>query len=452
MLCLSVKDTGVGISAPQLASLFQPLPMTAVSTSRHYGGSGMGLSICRKIVELMGGSIGAEGEPGRGSSFILTVTFGMGRRDDRESDRDKSTPVGIPNAESFRGAHILLVEDNFFNQQIAREQLNGLGINIEVARNGLEAVTVMAQRGDLFDGILMDIQMPVTDGYEATRLIRQTWSADRLPIIAMTAHAREQDREQCLQAGMNDHIAKPVAKADLFWCLARWVRTVSPPAGPPVPVDIRSDQYDELPNVLPGFAVAEGLARLNGNAQLYRKLIIAFSHDKQNRPEDIGTALAASDLHRAYLLAHGLRGVAENLAAKRLQAVAGAVCDACGQGDIETARLLLPTLAARMVEVTAAAALLEESIPSQEPELAAGEFAAKGILPLLHELGSLIDKHDLEALDHADRLKKLLAGSEYALVVARLAEALERIDFATASGFLESLTAHLAHLEEGHHG
>ena len=450
MLSFSVKDTGIGMSTKQLAALFQPLPGTSGSTPRHYGGSGLGLSVCKNLVELMGGSIGAEGEPGRGSTFIFTVTFGLDKPDNRPLVQKKTGTVVTLSTESFRGAHILLVEDNLFNQQITREQLRGLGITTEVAQNGQEAVEVIAQRGDLFDGILMDVQMPVTDGYEATRLIRQTWSADRLPIIALTAHAREEDRERCLQAGMNDYLAKPVNREELFWRLARWVRPSSFAAGSPIPVESHDTRRSDLPDTLPGFNVSEGLARLNGNARLYRKLIIAFSRDKQNRVDEIRAALAAPDLHRAHLLAHGLRGVAVNLGATRLQAAAGAVCDACVLGDVGTVRDLLPVLAARMVEVTTAAALLKESTPSQEPEQIVGAFALDEILFQLHDLERLVARYDLEALDYGDRLRELLAGTDYAPLGVPLAEALDKVDFAGASVFLETLKACLLTREVNH--
>jgi two-component system sensor histidine kinase/response regulator len=444
VLCFSVKDTGIGMTPAQIAGLFQPFSQADSSTFRCHGGTGMGLSICKNLVELMGGRIGAEAELGRGSTFLFTAAFGLSTNDPLLPVQDRFMTDVIPKQGVLRGVHMLLVEDIFINQQVAREQLEGLGITVEVAQNGREAVEVMAQRGDQFDGILMDIQMPVMDGYEATRLIRTRWSADRLPIIAMTAHARGEDREKCLQAGMNAHIAKPVEQADLHCCLSAVIRRDTHSAQLPLP----SPRSPDFPSSLPGFAVAEGLARLNGNARLYRKLITTFCRNRQNCAEGIGTALAGDDLNRAHFLAHGLKGVAGNLATTDLYATACALDDACTQGAIQEARELLPMLAAALAQVVAAATLLEESSPDRDSGKTVGEFAPDVVLSLLRELGTLATRHDLRALDHMDRLQDLLTGTEYAPLGACLAETLDRMDFEAGTRHLETLTMLVARLTE----
>jgi signal transduction histidine kinase/CheY-like chemotaxis protein len=452
VLCFSVKDSGIGMTREQIAGLFQPFIQADRSTSRCYGGTGLGLSICKNLVESMGGGIGAEAEPGRGSTFLFTATFGLSTRDPLLPVQDRAVTVVTPKPDALRGVHMLLVEDLVINQQVAREQLEGLGIVVEVAQNGREAVEVMAQRGDRFDGILMDIQMPVMDGYEATRLIRTQWSTDRLPIIAMTAHARDEDREKCLQAGMTAHIAKPVEQADLYNCLAAVIRR--DPDSTRTPDEVASTPRSlvpDFPACLPGFAVAEGLARLKGNAPLYRKLITMFCRDRQNCSEEIGAALAGGDLDRARFLAHGLKGVAGNLAATGLYATACALDAACTQGAAQAARNLLPALTTDLAEVMAAATLLEESSPKRDSGKTGGEFAPDVVLSLLRVLGPLATRHDLRALDQMDRLQDLLSGTEYAPLGARLAEILDRMDFEEGIRHLETLTTLVARLtEEGH--
>jgi CheY-like chemotaxis protein len=324
---------------------------------------------------------------------------------------------------------------------------------VEVAQNGQEAVQVMAKRGDQFDGILMDIQMPVMDGYEATRLIRKQWRADQLPIIAMTAHARAQEQKKCQRAGMNDHVAKPVNVAELHRCLATWIRAVPHSAGTQVTADRRYGQQDELPSDLPGLVVMEGLARLGGNAALYRRLIIAFGRDKQNSAREIRTALEADDLRRAQGLAHTLKGVAGNIAAVGLHDAAHDIDVACSKGLAEAALQILPTLEARLAEVMAASALLAEHSPNLESEKAARDSDPRVISYLIQELDRLAAQHDLMALKRIDHLVDLLEGSEYAPLVARLAETLDRLDFATASRMLEALSRLLnATFERGKDG
>jgi HPt (histidine-containing phosphotransfer) domain-containing protein len=196
--------------------------------------------------------------------------------------------------------------------------------------------------------------------------------------------------------------------------------------------------------------VAEGLARLNGNARLYRKLITTFCRDRQNCVEEIGTALAGDDLNRAHFLAHGLKGVAGNLAATGLYATACALHDACTQGAALAARDLLPTLAADLAEVMAATTLLEESSPDRYSGKTGGEFAPDVVLSLLRELGTLATRHDLRALDHMDRLQDLLTGTEYAPLGVCLAETLDRMDFEAGTRHLETLTNLVERLmEEG---
>ena len=359
VLCFSVKDTGIGMTPEQIANLFQPFTQGETSTARRYGGSGLGLNICKHLVELMGGSIGVEAAPGVGSTIIFTATFGLCAFKELPSAHDN--PDFSPESNAVLGARILLVEDHPINQQVAREQLESLGVIVEVAQNGREAVEVMAERGELFDGIFMDIQMPEMDGYEATRLIRRTWSADRLPIIAMTAHARATDRESCLHAGMNDHITKPVEMPDLYRCLATWVKPGKTESSPPLIPD-REEFEDEFPDTLPGISVAEGLARLNGNSRLYRELIITFGRDKECRAEEIAQALAENDLLRIHEIAHAIKGVAGNLCAHGLWTVAENLSDAALKGRAELVCGILPLFEEKLAEVATAALVLEESL------------------------------------------------------------------------------------------
>jgi signal transduction histidine kinase len=216
----SVTDTGIGIAAEVQTRLFRPFVQADSSTTREYGGTGLGLAIARQLVVLMGGSIGVESEPGRGSRFWFEVPLVILSRAPgtaRTAVRETLPPL--------RG-RILLVEDNLLNQQVAAHVLRSFGLDVAVVANGCDAVAACA-RSD-FDAVLMDCLMPEMDGFEATRHIRQreaaaTQSARHLPIIAMTASALAGDRERCMAAGMDDYVPKPFQRQMLHHLLARWL-------------------------------------------------------------------------------------------------------------------------------------------------------------------------------------------------------------------------------------
>ena len=241
-LVFSVADTGVGISEEQQQRLFQPYAQADSSVTRKFGGTGLGLAICKQLVELMGGDIGVYSEAGKGTTF----TFRLYMEDAPSVEGNPGLVAGhadTTQAEHLQGVRALLVEDNIINQEVARTQLEHMGMVVEVADNG-EIALGMVQEKD-YAVVLMDMQMPVMDGLEATRRIRAlaqgaqsaerpvqespeqaaspSWPRRDLPIIAMTANAMSEDRRQCLDAGMNAHIAKPFDAEELKILLLQWV-------------------------------------------------------------------------------------------------------------------------------------------------------------------------------------------------------------------------------------
>jgi len=489
-LKFSVQDTGIGMTAEQTAKLFQPFMQADSSTTRKYGGTGLGLTISKRLAEMMGGKIWVESEHGRGSTFSFTANFGLGKEkakerfkpsqdlrgmkvlvvDDNATSRDilqamlesftfevsvaASGPEGITELESaekekpfelvvmdwqmpgmdgieasrrikndtrlskipaivmvtaygreevmqqaeevgldgfllkpvnpsmlfdtimqafgeavtetsrvahrqeqeaealkhIRGAHVLLVEDNEINQQVAREILEGAGLNVTLATNGQEAIDAI-QKNE-YDAVLMDVQMPVMDGYTATRKIRE-WETEvrsqktegrnedstlspqssALPIIAMTAHAMAGDADKSIAAGMSDHVTKPIDPDQLFATLQKWIKPVAertvvqklPVRDAPAQPDETVPVEENLPESLPGFNLAAGLARLMGNKRLYRKLLLDFGANYGGVAGEIRRALAAGDFNQAHSLVHNLKGLAGNLEATDLQAASVAM-------------------------------------------------------------------------------------------------------------------------------
>jgi CheY-like chemotaxis protein len=220
MLHVEVQDHGIGITPEQQARLFQSFSQADDSTSRKYGGTGLGLVIAKRLASLMGGNVGVRSSPGVGSTFWMTARLRVASDPSEAADGAPLRPEEEI-ATRHAGARVLLVDDEPVNQEVTLALLSRLKLTVDVVGNGAEAVDrVRAQEYAL---VLMDVQMPVMDGLDASRAIRQLPERRRLPILAMTANAYAEDRELCLAAGMNDHITKPVAPSRLYACVLRWL-------------------------------------------------------------------------------------------------------------------------------------------------------------------------------------------------------------------------------------
>jgi CheY-like chemotaxis protein len=228
----------------------------------------------------------------------------------------------------IHGARVLLVEDNEINQQVALEILESAGLNVCVANNGEEGVNAVKEKD--YDVVLMDIQMPVMNGYEATGAIRSDPRFKDLPIIAMTAHAMAGDEDKSLKAGMNGHVTKPIDPDQLFSTLQEWIKPDEKRAQvqqPEVPAESPESkkavtEEDALPETMPGFDLTAGLERLRGNKRLYRKLLLDFGANYGGVVEEIRETVEAKDLNHAHSLVHNLKGLAGNLEATALLAAA----------------------------------------------------------------------------------------------------------------------------------
>ncbi|HAT49490.1 MAG: response regulator [Nitrospirae bacterium] len=318
LLQFSIQDTGIGMSSEQIANLFTVFSQGDSSTTRKYGGTGLGLAISKRLVELMGGSIRAQSEVGVGSRFIFTSRFDktnlpitpLDSRVDRGAVKTKPRP-------DLSGVRILLAEDNEINQQVAKELLEKIGVRVVVARNGAEAVALAREK--TFDAILMDVQMPVLDGYGATRQIRALENSRRLPIIAMTANAMAGDREKCLETGMNDHVAKPVVPDELYATLSQWIGRsafeipdvcISPPV--------------EIPPIS-GIDLDVGSRHVGGDRVLLRDVLLKFARNRDRAHYRLPAFLADNDWDGLSQAAHTLKGVTATLGAIRLSNLAARI-------------------------------------------------------------------------------------------------------------------------------
>jgi PAS domain S-box-containing protein len=567
MLQFSVRDTGVGLTQEQQGKLFQAFSQADMSTTRKYGGTGLGLTISKRLVNMMGGDIWVESEAGKGSDFIFTAKFGLAGKlsrrrlepsvdlrgmrvlviDDNASSREilqslletmsfevtvaasaeegitelekeantrpyrlilmdwkmpgidgikateliknhprlaekpkviiataygreevmqRSDKVGVdgfllkPVAQSvlfdsimiafgkeakeheavarvsdknetelwkIRGATVLLVEDNEINQQVAEEILQQAGLFVRIANNGKEAVEMI--KVENFDVVLMDIQMPVMGGFEATREIRKDERFKYLPIIAMTAHAMAGDREKSIEAGMNDHVTKPIEPGQLISALVKWIKPGDREASEGVPERSSESQgvEDILPTELPGISIASGLGRVAGNKQLYVKLLCKFKDGQENVVEQIKAALQLSDLETAARLAHTVKGVSGNLGGDNLYKAAAQLEKAIKEG--RNPDVVMSEFDSQVKIVMDSIRVLEERLAVQQ-ETAHTEtpIDKETVKTVLREIAQLLESDLTEAMNRLETLNRHLANSPISEEFKRLEKQVESFD------------------------
>jgi two-component system, sensor histidine kinase and response regulator len=597
-LKFSVRDSGIGMTKEQSARLFQPFTQADMSTTRKHGGTGLGLTISRRLVELMGGRIWLESEPGVGSTFNFTVWLGIGaakgsgkiiperiaklrvlvvddnstareilqeplsnvvhrvdtvasgleaitavkqqdaaepydilfmdwrmpgmdglqasrhiksdetlahpphivlvtafgREEVREeaerlqldgflvkpvtksmivdtlvnvfSDAGKEIAATVEDAHAARlhGARILLTEDNDINQQIAVELLEGAGATVKVANNGRVAVDILSNgpQPPPFDVVLMDLQMPEMDGYQATAKLRADPRFKELPIIAMTAHATIEERQRCLASGMNDHISKPIDPANLFETVGKYykpvaqtsqsaVAQVSKPAGgekqtapanPRQPAGWETGDTAGLETcaTIDGLDAKDGLTRVAGNKRLYVKLLRQFAEQQGPMVGQVSDALARGDTALAERLAHTLKGVAGNIGAKSVQLAAGDLEKLIrGQAKADEVKSASRKVSAALDPLLSR---LQAALASASPPPAAAPAAATPVNPAQSreaaaQLGKLLAEFDPGAADFVEAnqaaLHPLFAGETW----TQFEKAVQNYSFAEAQGQLD---------------
>ena len=317
VLHISVSDTGIGILPDQQGAIFEAFRQADGSTTRRFGGTGLGLTISAALVRLMGGQLRVESMPGAGSTFFFTIPVSIAEAGVPLDGQQAGAPARLtpaPGNLAMRPGQarkrVLLVEDNPVNQRVASGLLTRRGHQVTIANNGAEALARLDS--GLFDVVLMDLQMPVMDGIEATSAIRdrERGSDRRIRIVAMTAHAMESDRQRCLDAGMDDYISKPVNPGALFAVVEQAGRpadAVPPGSGP--------DADADRPGAMASFDEAELLERTSGSAEIAAEVMRLFLDDCPVRLSAIEAAVRSGDAEELRLAAHALKGAAGNLSA-----------------------------------------------------------------------------------------------------------------------------------------
>ena len=358
-----VTDRGIGIPLEQQQRIFDAFEQVDASTTKQFGGAGLGLSISKRLVTMMGGAINLTSTPGQGSCFGFTAQFGLQDissivtpTDENLAGVSAQQPAELVTSHSAREDHIrsaiLVVDDVEINRELLRVTLEKHGYRIIMAENGREAVDRFAQ--EQYDIIFMDMQMPILDGYGAVREIRdieQTRNMTRTPIVAITAYAMQGDREKCLAAGMDAYLAKPTSAADIVTTINQLV----PEQGPdnshenqvvePTPVspkpEISSETHEES---LPVFNRAELLERIGGREELLGKFIGMFTRNVSNYMEALMSAAEQGDCEEVRIQAHTIKGAAGNISARRLRETAFSIEINAREGRLDDARGLIPKL------------------------------------------------------------------------------------------------------------
>ncbi|QWR78187.1 response regulator [Candidatus Magnetomonas plexicatena] len=568
LLRFEIRDTGIGLTEEQQKKLFSAFSQADSSTTRKYGGTGLGLTISKRLVEMMGGEIGVESKAGKGSTFYFTAKFALqliqrqtslttddisGLRvlvvDDNNSAREiflsmlislkfdskavssgleairelkasqqSGKPYGLvlmdwrmpgmdgletirnirsdnelahtaafimvtaysrdellqqaqdvhlngllvkpvspstlldtiltalgkevvhrPHKQqkkadhleaekSLRGASVLLVEDNEINRELAVEILTEAGLSVDIAVNGVDALEKISQTN--YDGILMDCQMPIMDGFECSVQIRKDSRYDNLPIIAMTANAMEGDRQRCIDHGMNDHVAKPIDVGQLFSTMARWIKpktnTELKPAIAPTSISAG------IPDIH-GLNTKGALQRVGGNVKLLRKLLSRFSETQADAVTRIRAALESSDIETATREAHTVKGLAGNIGADALFEISGRVEGMLKANDTAELPQALGTMEQQLTELIK---MISEAIPASDvaaqSKTSDAPVDVKSLTPELKHLAELLADDDSRASTLADNIVTQLSAAGYSDDARLIKKHIANFDFEEA--------------------
>jgi two-component system sensor histidine kinase/response regulator len=399
----------------------------------------------------MGGRILVESQPGKGSTFYFTLHFPRHQANLKPYRAAVPTPqmearTRVEALRNIRGARLLLVEDNVINQELTVEILKETGLMIDISDHGRTALSRVDKTD--YDLILMDVQMPEMSGLEATALMRKMERLKDIPIVAMTAHNTLRDKQECLNAGMNDYMTKPLDIDMLTSILIKWIkpRTQTGESLPPGEQEhsAATASDDVQPDFLPGLDVADGLMRLQGNKRLYIKLLNSFIRNYEQAPDDISAAVQKGDYSGAAAVAHAIKGAAANLSMTGVAASAADLQDKTRNDHRRDFPFALQKFSAELIEAGASIHRLTEIMSDAKTtkpvmESLDPEELASG----LARLSAFLEKSDLRAEESFVWLKKQMDGRGFHSEIEMMEEKLTRLEFSQALGILSDLGAKL---------
>ena len=395
----------------------------------------------RQEVMSEAADLGLEGflvKPMTPSTLLDTILGIFGRSVGMKNKADGQDAWQIRTLDEIAGAEVLLVEDNEINQQVAEELLDQAGLNVTIANNGREAVHLISKHS--YAVILMDLQMPQMDGFEATQVIRESLGMKDIPIIAMTANAMAEDREKCLDVGMNDHVPKPIDPDQLFAALTKWVSKQSVPVkktSQRKPIKGSLDEI-ELPEIV-GVDQTLGLRSVSGNKKLYRKLLNDFSQSHSDDITLVRNAIDAERIDEAERIVHTLKGLAGSLGAQKLYREAKELEGALKSQQVEAYQALLNSMG------NVAEPIFEQlSKLVSDAEVSISEGVEKSINldeveALFVQLQKDFAEMDTVASERAEELRQHLSGSEFSGLANQILKQVESFEFDDAAKILEQL-------------
>ncbi|OYQ36161.1 hypothetical protein CHU95_05035 [Niveispirillum lacus] len=432
---VTVSDTGIGMAPEQVARLFQPFALGDDSHRRQHGGTGLGLALTQRLVQMMGGTIRAESTQGQGSRFIINLH--MTPVDPPASITSPTQPAASVNLfedmSGLGGARILVVEDNDLNRLVAKGFLDRAGAVTTLVENGAEAVAAVER--ERFDLVLMDLQMPVMDGLDATRAIRALAVGRDLPILALTAAGHEQDLRACLDAGMDDHIDKPFVPALFLATLRRWL-AAGVAVVPPTPVT--QPPVLAWPQPIAGIDTEQAMGRVMGNRALFETILDQFVARFDGLGERLASQLSNQQIDRAVAKLHELRGAAGNISALAVAEKATLLERALREEPAADHAAGLAALAGDLTALVAAIRARPRPHPAETVPVLPPPPTGDPLEPLdLDELRAALRAKRLTALDTLEMLKDDLTRRLGTDKVREFASLVEALRFEEALALLE---------------
>ena len=432
-----VCDTGIGMDADKLGSIFRPFSQADSSTTRNFGGTGLGLTISSQLINKMGGNIEVESEPGIGSSFHFRLSFPVIEGALAEETHQATNRRSFTQLQDTR---VLLVEDNEVNRELATEVLRRHGLIVDTAENGQEALDKLAEQS--YELILMDIQMPVMDGYEATKHIRSKLGLVRLPIIALTASSSSSVREKCIEVGMDDYLSKPINIHELMEMIDRFINPVVNKIAtgqPPLPFSKTASEH-RLPEI-PGVDTDKAQQRLSIGHDSYLQLLKKFAKGHQNDIAELIAQLKQDQREDAHRTAHTLKGLAATIGADSLssrmakleQAIREQVSQKLLVKHLEQAQEELHIIASHIEALDDEPKIQPNNAPQQDTDINQ-EISA---------LVKLTEEYNVAAVTEVDKLMQRMGENQLFDELQNIRDDLENYDFDAATRSLKMLLEQL---------